>query len=94
MPLSQEPSGRPSGAAGESNARPNEAASKSALKQAVFLHTGWRSAGTWVWSRLRELDTATGFYEPLSNVLAELSLADVRRVPAVPRAKRAWSRGL
>lgn len=47
------------------------------LKQAVFLHTGWRSAGTWVWSRLRELERATGFYEPLSNVLAELSLADV-----------------
>jgi hypothetical protein len=53
------------------------AAQNSPLKQAVFLHTGWRSAGTWVWSRLRELDRATGFYEPLSNVLAELSLADV-----------------
>src|SRR6202000_2312616 len=50
---------------------------RSALKQAVFLHTGWRSAGTWVWSRLRELDTVTGFYEPLSNVLADLSVADV-----------------
>jgi hypothetical protein len=50
---------------------------RSALKQAVFLHTGWRSAGTWVWSRLRELDTVTGFYEPLSNVLADLSMADV-----------------
>lgn len=50
---------------------------KSAAKQAVFLHTGWRSAGTWVWSRLRELEAVTGFYEPLSNVLAELSPADV-----------------
>jgi hypothetical protein len=50
---------------------------KSAAKQAIFLHTGWRSAGTWVWSRLRELETVTGFYEPLSNVLAELSPADV-----------------
>jgi hypothetical protein len=77
MPLSQEPSGGLSGVSGESTARPNDAARKSPLKQAVFLHTGWRSAGTWVWSRLRELDTATGFYEPLSNVLAELSLADV-----------------
>ncbi|MFM0741384.1 hypothetical protein PQQ51_29460 [Paraburkholderia xenovorans] len=48
-----------------------------ALKQGIFLHTGWRSGGTWVWSRLRALDTVTGFYEPLSNVLAELSLADV-----------------
>ena len=50
-----------------------DAAPKSALKQAVFLHTGWRSAGTWVWSRLRALNTVTGFYEPLSNVLADLS---------------------
>ncbi|MFM0506888.1 hypothetical protein [Paraburkholderia sp. RL17-373-BIF-A] len=67
MPLSIEPSNGPS----------NDAARNSALKQAVFLHTGWRSAGTWVWSRLRELDSVTGFYEPLSNVLADLSLAEV-----------------
>jgi hypothetical protein len=56
---------------------PAEGAPQSALKQGVFLHTGWRSAGTWVWSRLRALDSVTGFYEPLSNVLADLSLADV-----------------
>ncbi|EIF33542.1 hypothetical protein BCh11DRAFT_01312 [Burkholderia sp. Ch1-1] len=62
---------------GPSNGLSNDAAQHRALKQAVFLHTGWRSAGTWVWSRLRELDTVTAFYEPLSNVLAELSLADV-----------------
>ncbi|WP_408441773.1 hypothetical protein [Paraburkholderia caffeinilytica] len=57
--------------------QPTESAQQSALKQGVFLHTGWRSAGTWVWSRLRALDSVTGFYEPLSNVLADLSLADV-----------------
>jgi hypothetical protein len=67
MPLSDEPS----------NVLSNDAAQNRALKQAVFLHTGWRSAGTWVWSRLRELDRVTGFYEPLSNVLADLSPADV-----------------
>ncbi|NUY01394.1 hypothetical protein [Paraburkholderia youngii] len=55
----------------------NGAAPNTPLKQAVFLHTGWRSAGTWVWSRLRELQGAAGFYEPLSNVLADLKLADV-----------------
>ncbi|MBB5425458.1 hypothetical protein GCT19_20865 [Paraburkholderia sp. CNPSo 3155] len=55
----------------------NDAAPNAPLKQAVFLHTGWRSAGTWVWSRLRELEGAAGFYEPLSNVLADLKLADV-----------------
>jgi hypothetical protein len=57
--------------------QPDAHAQNSAVKRAVFLHTGWRSAGTWVWSRLRELDSVTGFYEPLSNVLADLSLADV-----------------
>jgi len=62
---------------GPSNGLSIDAAQNSALKQAVFLHTGWRSAGTWVWSRLRELETVTAFYEPLSNVLADLSLADV-----------------
>ena len=56
---------------------PSSATQESALKQGVFLHTGWRSAGTWVWSRLRALDKVTGFYEPLSNVLADLSVADV-----------------
>ncbi|SIT48545.1 conserved hypothetical protein [Paraburkholderia ribeironis] len=83
MPLSQGPSNGPSSAADAQAAsndparRPGDATLNRALKQAVFLHTGWRSAGTWVWSRLRELDAATGFYEPLSNVLAELSLADI-----------------
>ena len=55
----------------------NDAAPNGPLKQAVFLHTGWRSAGTWVWSRLRELERVAGFYEPLSNVLADLKLADI-----------------
>jgi hypothetical protein len=83
MPLSQGPSNGPSSAAdglaaaNDPARRPGDATQNSARKQAVFLHTGWRSAGTWVWSRLRELDAATGFYEPLSNVLAELSLADI-----------------
>jgi hypothetical protein len=55
----------------------NDTAPNDPLKQAVFLHTGWRSAGTWVWSRLRELERVAGFYEPLSNVLADLKLADI-----------------
>jgi hypothetical protein len=43
----------------------------------IFLHTGWRSAGTWVWSRFRALDPVTAFYEPLSNVIGDLKLADL-----------------
>ncbi|WP_244146649.1 hypothetical protein [Paraburkholderia sp. BCC1876] len=72
-------SANPSGAASSNDpaVQPDATVQENPLKQGVFLHTGWRSAGTWVWSRLRALDTATGFYEPLSNVLADLSLADV-----------------
>ncbi|APR38099.1 hypothetical protein [Paraburkholderia sp. SOS3] len=47
------------------------------LSRGVFLHTGWRSAGTWVWSKFRELESVTAFYEPLSNVIGELKLADL-----------------
>ena len=86
MPLSQGPTSGPSSAvegpgpaamSSDPARQPDDAAPKSALKQGVFLHTGWRSAGTWVWSRLRALEPVTGFYEPLSNVLADLSVADV-----------------
>ena len=46
----------------------------------IFLHTGWRSGGTWVWSRFRALESVRAFYEPLSTLLGDLSLADI---PAV-----------
>lgn len=46
----------------------------------IFLHAGWRSAGTWIWSRFRVLPTVTAYYEPLHPILGDLSLADV---PAV-----------
>ncbi|HEY4353606.1 MAG TPA: hypothetical protein VGN31_20435 [Paraburkholderia sp.] len=47
------------------------------LSRGIFLHTGWRSAGTWVWSKFRELEPVTAFYEPLSNVIGDLKLADL-----------------
>jgi hypothetical protein len=37
----------------------------------VFLHTGWRTAGTWTWSRFRALRKVVAFYEPLHEVLAK-----------------------
>jgi len=45
--------------------------------RAIFLHTGWRSGGTWVWSRLREQPGATGFYEPLHEQLERLRAGDI-----------------
>lgn len=37
----------------------------------VFLHSGWRTAGTWAWSRFRTLPQVMAFYEPLHGVLAK-----------------------
>ncbi len=38
--------------------------------RAVFLHTGWRSAGTWVWSCFRDLRKVRAYYEPFHGALA------------------------
>lgn len=40
--------------------------------KAVFLHTGYRTAGTWLWSCFRTLDQVTGYYEPLHEMLATI----------------------
>jgi hypothetical protein len=39
----------------------------------IFLHCGWRTRGTWIWNRFRGLRGVTGFYEPLSEILAEVT---------------------
>jgi hypothetical protein len=41
-------------------------------RQAVFLHTGYRTAGTWLWSCFRKLDDVTAYYEPLHEMLATI----------------------
>jgi len=41
-------------------------------RQAVFLHTGYRTAGTWLWSCFRKLDEVTAYYEPLHEMLATI----------------------
>lgn len=40
----------------------------------IFLHTSWRSSGTWLWERLRSQPEYMGFYEPLHEALPSLSL--------------------
>jgi len=40
----------------------------------VFLHTGWRTAGTWLWSAFRSHKNVMGFYEPFNQSLATLTL--------------------
>ena len=43
----------------------------------IFLHTGWRSRGTWIWSALRRDPRAMAFYEPLHEVLTTLTPAAI-----------------
>lgn len=53
----------------------------------VFLHTGWRSAGTWLWSRFRSLPEVMGYYEPLHTLLADRPRVLMGACP------EAWSSG-
>jgi hypothetical protein len=61
--------------------------SKQAKAGGIFLHTGWRSAGTWIWSRFRALPSVTAFYEPLHPMLGDLSLVDI------PAVQPTWTSG-
>lgn len=60
----------------------------SALRQlpeqhgAVFLHSGWRCASTYVWSRFRRNPFTTSFYEPFGEVLARCSSKRIDRQTA------------
>jgi hypothetical protein len=44
---------------------------------AVFLHAGWRSCGTWLWDVLRENAGVRAYYEPLHEGLASLDHAAI-----------------
>jgi hypothetical protein len=46
---------------------------RSAIPQAVFLHSGWRSSGTWIWSEFRAHPRVMSFYEPLNEHLAGMT---------------------
>jgi hypothetical protein len=45
--------------------------------KAVFLHTGYRTAGTWLWSFFRRLDGVAAYYEPLHEMLATIDAAQL-----------------
>lgn len=42
-------------------------------RRTVFLHCGWRTASTYLWSRFRALDETVAYYEPLHEFLARLT---------------------
>jgi hypothetical protein len=43
----------------------------------LFLHTSWRSSGTWIWQSLRSRPDYLGFYEPLHEDLPNMSVAGI-----------------
>jgi hypothetical protein len=47
--------------------------------QAVFLHAGWRTCGTWLWEALRESAGVRAYYEPLHEDLHTLDRAALAR---------------
>jgi len=61
--------------------RPHASGTHAPPKHGIFLHAGWRTAGTWLWSRFRALESVNAFYEPLSSLVGELTaagIADIR----------------
>jgi hypothetical protein len=50
--------------------------------RAVFLHSGWRCASTYVWNRFRRNLHTTGFYEPFGENMARSSHKRIRRQTA------------
>lgn len=44
---------------------------------AIFLHSGWRTAGTLFWHHLRANQSCKTFYEPLHESLANIDLAAI-----------------
>jgi len=50
--------------------------------RAVFLHSGWRCASTYVWNRFRRNPHTTSFYEPFGEALARSSPKRIQRQTA------------
>jgi hypothetical protein len=46
----------------------------------LFLHASWRSAGTWIWEKLRAQPGYMGFYEPLHEVLPRITPSEIKRL--------------
>jgi hypothetical protein len=44
------------------------------VRRPIFLQTGFRSGGTWLWNRFRVHPQTTAFIEPLNELLATLSV--------------------
>lgn len=45
--------------------------------QAIFIHSGWRTGSTYVWTKFRHHPGCTGFYEPFNEMLSQMSPTDI-----------------
>src|SRR5262245_21639717 len=55
--------------------------------QPLFIHAWWRSGSTYIWSKLRENEFCSCYYEPLHERLANLTLETVDASPEIGRSK-------
>ena len=56
--------------------------------EGIFLHTGWRSSGSWLWQRLRDQPGHMGFYEPLHEFLPIINQAQLAELSPQSWASR------
>lgn len=45
--------------------------------QAIFIHSGWRTGSTYVWTKFRQHAGCIGFYEPFNEMLSAMSAAEI-----------------
>ncbi len=58
---------------------PSEGGAARLARPPVFLHAGWRTAGTFLWSRFRAFPGVLAYYEPLHESLAAITPATLPR---------------
>jgi hypothetical protein len=45
--------------------------------RALFIHSGWRTGSTYVWTKFRQNSACLGFYEPFNEMLSAMSPTDI-----------------
>jgi hypothetical protein len=45
--------------------------------RAIFIHSGWRTGSTYVWTKFRHHPGCLGFYEPFNEMLSAMSPTDI-----------------
>lgn len=45
--------------------------------RSLFIHSGWRTGSTYVWTKFRQHTACIGFYEPFNEMLSAMSPTDI-----------------